>query len=620
MNRGDRLAFSNGIIALGALAAILLVIYQAELSRIINLYVVGVFTSFTLSQLGMVQHWRRSRETASRDGGGTRSSTGSARRRRSSSCCIVLCDEVHPRRLHRRDRHPVPRLDPDADQQALHAGRRAAPRSVTPPDAGRRRTTSSCSSGSRAKRRGARSGTRSGSGRTTSTPCTSPRRATRAGSRRNGHARSVCSRRRPMLEIRPSEGGLAASTRAYIQRMRKRIPAEDFVTVIVSERVGRGIFNLGTRTGLAAQALAALHAGRRRHQRPATSRGRRPRSTRATSMRHVVVVAVPAAHNATLRALSTRRRSRHGRDPCGARRARPAEDRASTCPSGTSSGRVSRSSAWTRRTATSRANSSSTSGRSPPTAARIVTVLLPEFVVRKWWHHILHNQNAFEIKLAFLSEPNVIVTSVPYHLDVERLPVRLARRRAVRGLDVALEGPEVGGPRLELHAHTVVLVDGRHDAAGIVQARDQRALAVRDQRLDLDWLGSRSPSARARAALRRPHRSRPRSRPRRGTVARSRARSLVVEQVELVEREEPRDLRRADLAEHLVHGGDVDVRFRMRRIDHVDKRSALATCSSVDWNASTRPCGSLRMKPTVSVTTTGRGSRAGAGARWDRAS
>ena len=47
----------------------------------------------------------------------------------------------------------------------------------------------------------------------------------------------------------------------------------------------------------------------------------------------------------------------------------------------------------------------------------IVTVLLPEFVVKKWWHHALHNQNAFEVKLAFLTEPNVIVTSVPYHLE-----------------------------------------------------------------------------------------------------------------------------------------------------------------------------------------------------------
>lgn len=62
MNRGDRLAFSNGIVVLGALAAILVAIYGADLNRIINLYVVGVFTSFTLSQAGMVRHWLKTKD------------------------------------------------------------------------------------------------------------------------------------------------------------------------------------------------------------------------------------------------------------------------------------------------------------------------------------------------------------------------------------------------------------------------------------------------------------------------------------------------------------------------------------------------------------------------------
>ena len=47
----------------------------------------------------------------------------------------------------------------------------------------------------------------------------------------------------------------------------------------------------------------------------------------------------------------------------------------------------------------------------------IVTVLVPEFVVKKLWHRFLHNQNAFDLKRTFLAEPDVIVTSVPYHLD-----------------------------------------------------------------------------------------------------------------------------------------------------------------------------------------------------------
>jgi amino acid transporter len=60
--RGDRLAFSNGIMFLGATAAVLLVIFQAEVTRLIPLYILGVFISMTLSQSGMVRHWLRLRE------------------------------------------------------------------------------------------------------------------------------------------------------------------------------------------------------------------------------------------------------------------------------------------------------------------------------------------------------------------------------------------------------------------------------------------------------------------------------------------------------------------------------------------------------------------------------
>lgn len=62
LNRGDRLVFSNGIITLAFVAAALLLVFDAEVSRLIQLYVVGVFTAFTLSQAGMVRHWRRTRE------------------------------------------------------------------------------------------------------------------------------------------------------------------------------------------------------------------------------------------------------------------------------------------------------------------------------------------------------------------------------------------------------------------------------------------------------------------------------------------------------------------------------------------------------------------------------
>lgn len=61
--RGDRLAFSNGIIILALAACLLLWGFQADVSRLLNLYIVGVFVSFTLSQTGMVIHWTRRLKT-----------------------------------------------------------------------------------------------------------------------------------------------------------------------------------------------------------------------------------------------------------------------------------------------------------------------------------------------------------------------------------------------------------------------------------------------------------------------------------------------------------------------------------------------------------------------------
>lgn len=57
--RGDRLAYSNGIIILATMAGLLVYAFQAQVTKLIQLYIVGVFVSFTLSQIGMVRHWNR---------------------------------------------------------------------------------------------------------------------------------------------------------------------------------------------------------------------------------------------------------------------------------------------------------------------------------------------------------------------------------------------------------------------------------------------------------------------------------------------------------------------------------------------------------------------------------
>jgi amino acid transporter len=61
-NRGDRLVFSNGIVILAIASSVLVLAFGGDTSRLIPLYAVGVFLSFTLSQSGMVRHWLRERD------------------------------------------------------------------------------------------------------------------------------------------------------------------------------------------------------------------------------------------------------------------------------------------------------------------------------------------------------------------------------------------------------------------------------------------------------------------------------------------------------------------------------------------------------------------------------
>jgi amino acid transporter len=88
-NRGDRLVFSNGILLLAAFAAALIIGFDANIDKLIQLYIIGVFTSFTLSQFGMVRHW--SRELA---GAGAASSRRVIRRSQVINLVGALCTAV----------------------------------------------------------------------------------------------------------------------------------------------------------------------------------------------------------------------------------------------------------------------------------------------------------------------------------------------------------------------------------------------------------------------------------------------------------------------------------------------------------------------------------------------
>ena len=111
-NRGDRLVFSNGIVLLALVAGLLIVAFNAEVSRLIQLYILGVFLSFTLSQAGMVRHWSRAMRERGRGGAplgcaASGSSTGSARSR-PRRVRDRVGDQVLARRVDRRGRRTGP--------------------------------------------------------------------------------------------------------------------------------------------------------------------------------------------------------------------------------------------------------------------------------------------------------------------------------------------------------------------------------------------------------------------------------------------------------------------------------------------------------------------------------
>ena len=127
--RGDRLAYSNGIVVLTFLAIVLIVAFKADVTSLIQLYVVGVFVSFTVSQLGMLRHWTRHLKTETRPGptGPDDAVPGHQRGRPHDDRHGTRHRahlEVPPGRLHRDHRHGCDLRDDEGDPAALSAGRR----------------------------------------------------------------------------------------------------------------------------------------------------------------------------------------------------------------------------------------------------------------------------------------------------------------------------------------------------------------------------------------------------------------------------------------------------------------------------------------------------------------
>jgi amino acid transporter len=415
MNLGDRLAYSNGIIVLGALASLLIVAYNAELSRIINLYVVGVFTSFTLSQSGMYRRWRRLRNE---EPNWRRNSiiSGAGAITTFVVLCIVLATKflqgawivvvaipflvwvmtrinTHYMQVRAQLRDPTRRPKPAQQNHVVLLVGRPTQEEVRAFWYAERIKTQDFHAVHFVEK----------------------------GDPKGGHeaewARSVgILPTSPMLETVPSEGSLTTSVRAYIDRMRARIPDEDFITVIVSEGVKQGLVTMGTRSGLLLK-LGLLFTPDIVVTNVPYIQGSPHQEAldKGLAMRHVVVVAISAAHNASLRALEYAQTlsSEEIRVVHVALDPEMSDHHEAEWEALDTGYPLEFIQSPFRDLAQALRDYVRPIARDGQT---LVTIVLPEFVVRKWWHHILHNQNAFDLKITFLPEADVIVTSVPYHL------------------------------------------------------------------------------------------------------------------------------------------------------------------------------------------------------------
>ncbi|HVE91040.1 MAG TPA: APC family permease [Actinomycetota bacterium] len=411
MNRGDRLAYSNGIIGLAVFSSLLLIIYNAEVSRLIHLYVVGVFTAFTLSQSGMVRRWWDHRNEESRwrryaliNGLGATVTLVVlcivvATKFLAGAWIVVVAIPVLSALLNMTNRHyrkiAVHLRDPSGrPQRAL--GHHVVMLVGWPGDEER------LALGYAEELRGAELHCVH-----FAKPDDSPR-LIGEWSRVLDHA--------PSLEIVPTKGSLQKDIHDYVRELRSRIGPSAFLTVIIPERIRGGIGGMiGTRQTFLAK-LRLLYTPdvvvtdvpyQEEQPQSALELGR--------TSRHVCMVTVSGVHNGTMKAIEYAR-SLHADelhavhvsvDPDDTRRVTLDWDIWSP---GLPLEVLDSPYRTLAQPILEHVRSLVADGRT------IVTVVLPEFIVKKWWHGILHNQNAIELKRMFLYEPNVVVTSVTTRL------------------------------------------------------------------------------------------------------------------------------------------------------------------------------------------------------------
>jgi amino acid transporter len=475
--RGDRLAFSVGILVLAALSAGLLVVYQGNVNDLINLYALGVFTAFTLSQSGMVVHWLRRRAQASEGWRGALAANLVGALATALVACVIAFTKFSKgawivvvlvpllvlafRGIHRhyeRVRKETEPLTPLAAEQVRHLmivpitdvswpaiQALAYARSITP----HVRAVHIAADEAEAER------LRSAWGRWVE--ATAERRAAQARRLRrhwavwNEHtiheAEEAMSQPPQLVVLESPRGKTLRPLLAYFDSVRRDQP-DTTLTVTIPEVVPQHWWQRLLPTHAALRLKLALLF------RPGLVVTDVPYHLRRNALadqevRHLAVVPIGELNRPALQSLAYARSITSefiavhvATDDEDAARLRVDWERWVDAKAGVREQAVQRARAHADTWGEPRVAEAESTLRLPPQLVVIdspyrtliapllayidalraeqpettVTVVLPEFVAAHWWEFLLHNQTAQRLKWALLTRPGVVVTDVPYHL------------------------------------------------------------------------------------------------------------------------------------------------------------------------------------------------------------
>lgn len=416
---GDRLVFSNGIIVLAGFAGLLVILFQASVTRLIPLYAIGVFTSFTFSQAGMAKHHVTERESGWRLGlainglgavvSGVMTIIIAATKFADGAYIILIAIPLMLGGLLKVNKH----------YQEASAALRDPARRVRTKDLPSQRVViwvdepgpDDDYAVAYARRLFPLQ---------TRLLCLAPPGTSGDYLVENwGHLGEV-------IDGRLKRDSTRAEIRNYVRQVRAQSDEDHtLVNVIIPETVAHAGWRHFTRN-LQEQRIKSMlvseadvvvtnvahHAGYEDLEPVGPTVPQRL----VGEWRHAVIVLVSAAHNATARSVRYALSLRADEVRCihvkvDDKDAEEVQRDWEELDTGLALEMID--SPYRQISQPIHALVRATLEESPKT---FVTLVLPEFVVRKWWHRSLHNQTALTLKATFLFEPSVVVSSVPYRL------------------------------------------------------------------------------------------------------------------------------------------------------------------------------------------------------------